>query len=90
MGGSPTIFRMGKLKSMAHYFLLGMGSVLTVQAGPRPAYLTRSNDRMLGDDWKIVGVDIDVALSRYESEYHLVQPELDLTDREAISKTPRA
>jgi len=81
---------MAHLKKMAHYFLFGMGSVLTVQAGPRPAYLSRSNDQLLGDDWKIVGADLSDALHRYEVEYHLVQPELDLNDRGEISKSSRA
>jgi len=67
---------MAKLKSALHYFLVGLGSVLTVQAGAKPSYLTRPIKDSLAGDWKAVGDDLSLGLKKFPEELVMVQPEL--------------
>lgn len=46
---------MAKLKSAVHFFLVGLGSVLTVQAGAKPEYRTRPMKESMAWDWNAVG-----------------------------------
>lgn len=61
--------RMAKLKNAVHFFLVGLGSVLTVQAGPKPSYLTRPIKDSLARDWHAVGADLSLGLQKYPESH---------------------
>jgi hypothetical protein len=69
---------MAKLKWAMHCFLVGLGSVLTVQAGPKPSYLTRPLKESLAKDWEAVGHDLSLSVKKFPDELTMVQPELGL------------
>ena len=69
---------MAKLKWAMHYFLLGIGSVMTAQAGPKPSYLTRPIKDSLAKDWEAVGHDLTLSMEKFPEELKMVQPELGL------------
>ena len=78
---------MARLSKLGHYFLVGVGSVLTVHASARPSYLSRSDEDATRSDWMAVGIDIHSGLNRFRSDLSLVQPELDLGIHEANPAT---
>ncbi len=67
---------MAKLKSAMHFFLVGLGSVLTVQAGQKPSYLNRSIKESMALDWQAVGNDLSQSFKKFPEELIMVQPEL--------------
>lgn len=81
--GHGQIEDMAKLKTAVHYFLVGLGSVLTVQASAKPSYLTRPiKDKMAGD-WIAVGEDIASGIKQFPETLTMVQPELNLDGKRA-------